>query len=104
MTIRARCPALVSITLLAIVVVTNPTAVLACDTWVALADATADGSIILAKNSDRPPMEAQPLVHFAHKNHARDETVTCTYIKIPQVQETYENIGSKIWWTYNWCY
>jgi hypothetical protein len=34
-----------------------------CDTWVALPDATADGSVILAKNSDRPPMEAQPLVY-----------------------------------------
>jgi hypothetical protein len=31
-----------------------------CDCWVAMQDATADGSFILAKNSDRPPMEAQP--------------------------------------------
>ena len=36
------------------------TAARACDTWVAMRDATADHSVILGKNSDRPPMEAQP--------------------------------------------
>jgi hypothetical protein len=66
----------------------------ACDTWVALSNATKDGSIILAKNSDRPPMEAQPLVHMPHRKHQAGETVQCTYIRIPQVAETYEHIGS----------
>lgn len=41
-----------------------------CDTWVAVRDATSDGSVILAKNSDRPPMEAQPLVHMPRANHS----------------------------------
>lgn len=74
----------------------------ACDTWVAMKDATADGSIILAKNSDRPPMEAQPLVHFPRQTWKPGSTVKCTYIEIPQVKETYEHIGSKIWWTYGY--
>jgi len=74
----------------------------ACDTWVALPDATADGSIILAKNSDRPPMEAQPLVHIPHRKHKPGEMVQCTYIQIPQVAETYEHIGSKIWWAFGY--
>ena len=69
-----------------------------CDTWVALPDATADGSVIFAKNSDRPPMEAQPLVHILGKQYGDGEKVKCTYIEIPQVKETYEHIGSKIWW------
>jgi len=73
-----------------------------CDTWVALQDATADGSVILAKNSDRPPMEAQPLVHFPRKKHDPGAKVKCTYIEIPQVSETYEHIGSKIWWTFGY--
>ncbi len=55
-----------------------------CDTWVAMQDATADGSVILAKNSDRPPMEAQPLMHVARASHAPGESVQCTYIAIPQ--------------------
>ena len=71
-----------------------------CDTWVALKDATADGSIILAKNSDRPIMEAQPLVHFPRAKHPPGSDVKCTYIEIPQVSETNELILSKIWWAF----
>jgi len=73
-----------------------------CDTWVAMQDATADGSVILGKNSDRPPMEAQPLVHIPRLKHKRGAKVKCTYIEIPQVRETYEHIGSKIWWTFGY--
>jgi dipeptidase len=75
---------------------------LACDAWVALPDATADGSVIMAKNSDRPPMEAQPLVHVRRQTHEPGERVKCTYIEIPQVAETYEHIGSKIWWAFGY--
>ena len=73
-----------------------------CDTWVAVRDATSDGSVILAKNSDRPPMEAQPLVHIPRASHSRGEMVKCTYIQIPQVPVTYEHFGSKIWWTFGY--
>ncbi len=66
-----------------------------CDTWVALPDATSDGSVILAKNSDRPSMEAQVLVHMPRANHPAGQKVKCTYIEIPQVPVTYEHIGSK---------
>ena len=59
-----------------------------CDTWVAMQDATADGSVILAKNSDRPPMEAQPLVQVPRASHAAGEKVKCTYIEIPQAPVT----------------
>lgn len=73
-----------------------------CDTWIAMRDATADGSVLFAKNSDRPPMEAQLLVHFPRLKHNPGEKVKCTYIEIPQVSETYEHIGSKIWWTFGY--
>ena len=75
---------------------------MSCDTWVSMQDVTADGSVILAKNSDRPPMEAQPLVHCAGQKHRPQDKVKCTYIEIPQVPETYEHIGSKIWWTFGY--
>jgi secernin len=74
----------------------------ACDTWVALRDATADRSVILAKNSDRPPMEPQPLVQIPGSRHEPGEKVKCTYIEIPQAAETYEHIGSKIWWAFGY--
>ena len=73
-----------------------------CDTWVALPDATMDGSVILAKNSDRPPMEAQTLTHSPRKKHDKETMLKCTYIDIPQVEETYEHIGSKIWWSFGY--
>jgi secernin len=73
-----------------------------CDIFVAMQDATTDGSVILAKNSDRPPMEAQPLVHMPRTNHTKGEMVKCTYIEIPQVPVTYEHIGSKIWWAFGY--
>ena len=74
----------------------------ACDTWVALRDATADHSVILAKNSDRPPMEPQPLIQVPHATHEPGEKVKCTYVTIPQARETYEHIGSKIWWAFGY--
>ena len=73
-----------------------------CDTWVAVRDATGDHSVILCKNSDRPPMEAQPLVQVLRQQHDPGERVKCTYIEIPQVAETYEHIGSKIWWAFGY--
>jgi secernin len=78
------------------------TTTLGCDTWVALPDATADHSVLLAKNSDRPPMEAQVLVKFSRQRHAPGEMVKCTYVEIPQAAETYEHIGSKLWWAYGY--
>jgi secernin len=73
-----------------------------CDTFVALPDATSDASIILAKNSNRPSMEAQVLVHMPRTSHPDGERVKCTYIEIPQVAVTYEHIGSKIWWAFGY--
>jgi len=75
---------------------------ISCDTWVALPDATADASVIVAKNSDRPSMEAQVLVHMPRANHPNGEKVKCTYVEIPQTQVTYEHIGSKLWWAFGY--
>ncbi len=69
-----------------------------CDTLVAVGDATADGSVILAKNSDRQPNEAQVLAHFPRASHTAGDTVKCTYIEVPQVAETYEVLLSKPFW------
>jgi secernin len=73
-----------------------------CDCWIAMRDATKDASILLAKNSDRPPAESQPLVSVPRQQHQAGTMVKCTYIEIPQVSETYEHIGSKIWWTFGY--
>jgi dipeptidase len=65
-----------------------------CDSLVILPPLTANGSIILAKNSDREPDEAQAIVHEKRRKQQSDQ-LKCTFIQIPQVAETYEVILSK---------
>ncbi len=60
-----------------------------CDTLVALGNATTDGTVILAKNSDREANEAQQLEYHPPANHAPGSMLSCTYLTIPQVPRTY---------------
>ncbi len=69
-----------------------------CDSLVAVGEATADGSVLLAKNSDRDPNEGHILLHLPRARHEAGATVRCTYIEIPQVPETYEVLLSKPFW------
>ncbi len=69
-----------------------------CDTIVATQKATADGSIILAKNSDREANEAQFLKHYPRHLWKEGEPLACTYISIPQVAETNEILISQPFW------
>jgi len=69
-----------------------------CDTLVALHAATADGSVILAKNSDRPAEESQPLFQAPRMNHSKSAVLKCQYLEIPQVGETCGVIGSRPHW------
>jgi len=69
-----------------------------CDTLVALPPATADGSTLFAKNSDRLAMECQPLVQVPASSHQPGSRVRCQYVSIPQVKETHGFIGSQPFW------
>jgi len=69
-----------------------------CDTLVAVGNATADGTVILAKNSDREANEAQALTYVRRAKHRPGATVRCTYVEIPQVPETYEILLSRPFW------
>lgn len=55
---------------------------------------------MLAKNSDRPPLECQPLFQTAAARHAEGATVHCQYIEIPQAPETAAVIGSRPFWLF----
>lgn len=70
----------------------------ACDSLVALGNATADGSVLFAKNSDRPADECQPLIQIARQRHGAGARLRCQYIDIPQVEETAAVIGSQPFW------
>jgi dipeptidase len=69
-----------------------------CDTFVALRNATRDGSVIFGKNSDREPNEAHEVILIPHAMHPKGSIVECTYIDIPQVQETNAVLLSKPFW------
>lgn len=69
-----------------------------CDTLVALGNATADGSVIFAKNSDREPNEAHELVIVPRGEHAAGSTVKLTYIEIPQARETNAVLLARPFW------
>ncbi len=59
-----------------------------CDNIVAVGDATADGSVIFGKNSDREPNEPHMVTIIPGAVHEKDSVVHCTYVDVPQVEET----------------
>ncbi|MDK3016570.1 C69 family dipeptidase [Pseudodonghicola flavimaris] len=69
-----------------------------CDTMIALGSITASGRVLLAKNSDREPNEAQYLTRTAAADHPPGSRVRMTYVDIPQVPHTYAHVGSRPWW------
>lgn len=73
---------------------------MACDTFVALSGSTTDGSIIFAKNSDRPYSEIQNITHYPYQKHPANAKVRCTYIEIPQAEETHAVLLSQPSWMF----
>ena len=72
-----------------------------CDTLVALKNSTVDGSILLAKNSDRLINEGHSLLFFPRKTHDPDtDAVKTTNLEIPQVEETYAIFLSSPYWIF----
>lgn len=69
-----------------------------CDTIVALGNVTADGVTLFGKNSDREPNEAHHVVRIPAASHAPGTKMKCTYIEIPQVEQTYEVLLAKPFW------
>lgn len=70
---------------------------MSCDLAVATGSATADGSTIFAKNSDRPIGECQPLLLYPAQQNISAKSMRATYIDIPQVESTCTVYGSHIY-------
>lgn len=71
---------------------------LSCDTFALTKEYFIGNQNFLAKNSDRPLGEAQPLSFFPGGVHKKGETVKCTYLTIPQAEKTYTVLGSRPYW------
>ena len=69
-----------------------------CDTLGVCASHSLYHSNMMAKNSDRPIAEAQPLVWFPAADHEPGEELDCSGFKIPQAAHTYGVLGSKPYW------
>lgn len=69
-----------------------------CDTLIAAPDVTKNRLALFAKNSDRPPNEAQILDWIPERTYAEGETLRCTYIDIPQVKNTNAVLLSRPFW------
>ena len=69
-----------------------------CDTLVVLGNASADGVTLFAKNSDRDPREAHEIVRIPAARHTTGATIRCTYIEVPQVEQTFEVLLCKPFW------
>jgi len=69
-----------------------------CDTIVATSEATSDGVVLFAKNSDREPNEAHHVISVPARDHSPDSHVSCTYIDIPQVKHTNALLLAKPFW------
>ena len=71
---------------------------LSCDTFALGKARYESGRNLLAKNSDRPLGEAQPLVFFPAACHPVGAELKCTHLTIPQAEKTYAVIGSQPYW------
>jgi secernin len=69
-----------------------------CDTLVVSADATRDGSLLFAKNSDREPNEAQSIEIVAEAEHPPGARVRATYVELPEVARTRRMLLSRPFW------
>jgi secernin len=73
-----------------------------CDTWVALPDSTRAGATLLAKNSDRPTYDSQPLVLNPRATWPQGSVINLGRLAIPQVEVTHATLGSKPYWCWGY--
>ncbi len=73
-----------------------------CDTIVAVPPSTKsfgqDAVVWFGKNSDREPGEAQIVEHLPAQKFASPAKLQCTYVEVPQADETYEVVLSRPFW------
>jgi secernin len=71
-----------------------------CDSFVALPSSTLNKITILAKSADCQVNEAHALMRFPRRKHFPGAAFKATHLMVPQVEETYEVILGKSFWTW----
>lgn len=73
-----------------------------CDTFTILANQSAVGAAVLAKNSDRPSFDSQPLACHRRKRFVAQEKLKLAYVTIDQALERFGTIGSSPYWCWGY--
>ena len=71
-----------------------------CDSFVALGNSTANGSVLLAKSADTSVNEAQHLVRQPRREYRDGAFVRITHLNIPQARVTHETMLGKSFWAW----
>lgn len=69
-----------------------------CDTLIVPAKFSEYGVNTIAKNSDRPTGEPQPLCFYEGAEYKDGEMLKTTHLTIPQARKTYSVVGSRPYW------
>ena len=69
-----------------------------CDIYIALGNSTKANNVVFGKNSDRPLNEVQLITYAPRMRYSKGDTLKCTRISIPQVNETAAVILSQPIW------
>lgn len=69
-----------------------------CDTFVAMTDSVPGGHVLLAKNSDRPVSDTQPLRFLPRRTAQAGATVRLAHLEIDDVEESYAHLGGSPYW------
>lgn len=73
-------------------------AMLSCDTFSLTKSYYEGRENLLAKNSDRPLGEAQPLFFAPAADYEKGALLSCTHLTLPQVPHSYAVLGSRPFW------
>lgn len=73
-----------------------------CDTYVVMPDVSATGRTVLAKNSDRPSFDCQPLACHSGKKYNQKEYLKLAYVTIEQADERFATVGSSPYWCWGY--
>lgn len=69
-----------------------------CDALVALPDATRNGAVVFAKNSDRPAGECQVLGFFPARSSGANASIRCSYLQVPDDRGALATLGLRPYW------
>jgi secernin len=67
-----------------------------------MSDVTLTGQVILAKNSDRPIFDCQPLMFYPRTEWPAPQPIQLEYVELPQVEVTYATLGSSPYWCWGY--